>query len=94
LLLVFIPELGPSAVFGNVVVMHHVDKENPSLLDAEDDPVAAGNPGFQIVLVRVNRLDSQARGLELFNERDGSLIASRLTIGAELGVTLLPGLRP
>jgi hypothetical protein len=49
-------------------VLDHVDKEDLSLFDTENNPVATIDSSFQIVLFRLNRLDSKARGKSLFEE--------------------------
>lgn len=38
-------------------MLDHVDEEDRVLFDAKDDPVAAVDPGFGVVLVRMDRLD-------------------------------------
>jgi hypothetical protein len=66
-------------------VRHHIGKEDRSLLDAENDPVAAADPGFQVILVGENRLDPQARGVGLLDECDDCFVTGCLTLGAQFG---------
>jgi hypothetical protein len=43
-------------------VLDDVDEEDCVILDTEDDPVAAVEAGFRVILVRMDRLDLEPWG--------------------------------
>src|SRR5436305_1500665 len=86
--------LPPSSVTGDVVVLHDIYEEDRALLNVEHDPVAAVDAGFEVVLLRVNRLDTETGRGHLLDQGDRRLIARHLPLGAELQVASFPLLGP